>query len=90
MIDSNTIDCEVIIKEFSKGILIWYNFEPKSNILYLYTQREDATIRAFLEKKGTVWSYRTSEIAVNNLKREMYDYIVGIDVLEESREPGNL
>lgn len=90
MIDSNTIDCEVIIKEFSKGILIWYNFEPQSNILYLYTQREDMTIRAFLEKKGNVWACSTSEIAVNNLKREMYDYIVGVDVLEESRTPRDL
>lgn len=90
MIDSNTIDCEVIIKEFSKGILIWYNFEPQSNILYLYTQREDMTIRAFLEKKGNVWACSTSEIAVNNLKREMYDYIVGVDVLEESLTPRDL
>lgn len=90
MMDNAMRDCEAIVKEFSQGIFVWYDFKPECRILYLYSGQEDAAIRTFLESKGAVKSYNISEGAIDQSGQEQYDYIVGIDVLEESREPGNL
>lgn len=41
MMDNAMRDCEAIVKEFSKGIFVWYDFKPECRILYLYSGQED-------------------------------------------------
>ena len=35
MVDIDGQDCESIIRDFSKGALVWYNFRQDSRILYI-------------------------------------------------------
>lgn len=53
--DNNGLtECEALVREFSKGALVWYGFKKNSSILYLYSGKEDAAVREFLETKGNV------------------------------------
>lgn len=90
MTDNAMANCEAIVKEFSKGIFVWYDFKPESKILYLYARQEDEAIGRFLQSKGEVCSCDIAEMSSINVNLDRYDYIVGVDVLEESREPGKL
>lgn len=90
MTDNAMANCEAIVKEFSKGIFVWYNFKPESKILYLYARQEDEAIGRLLQSKGEVCSCDIAEMSSINVNLDRYDYIVGVDVLEESREQGNL
>ena len=36
MVDIDGQDCESIIRDFSKGALVWYNFRQDSRILYIF------------------------------------------------------
>ena len=54
MTDNAMANCEAIVKEFSKGIFVWYDFKPESKILYLYARQEDEAIGRFLQSKGEV------------------------------------
>lgn len=90
MTDVKVMDCEEITKEFSKGAFVWYDFAPESDILYLYARQEDTAIMELLESKANVHRCSITEVMVESLSPESYDYIVGIDVLEECRTPEKL
>lgn len=40
--NTTAVSCDELVKEFSKGALVWYNFKPDCDILYLYNDKEDA------------------------------------------------
>lgn len=87
--DNNGLtECEALVREFSKGALVWYSFKKDSNILYLYSDKEDAAIREFLETKGTVTADDINAADCGNAAS--YDYIIGIDVLEASTDTHSL
>ncbi len=120
MADIKIQDCESMIKEFSKGAIVWYNFRSGSSILYLYFRQEDSAVKMFLESRGHVRAFSISEVLrqsevsgktevldkteilgqadnpgisqAENTGVELttYDYIVGIDILEESKAPEEL
>ncbi len=79
---------ESLVGDFSKGAIAWYDFRNKGNILYLYTEDIDASVVEFLESKGRVDIYDASHMQSDDLRaREKYTYIVGIDIIEVSRQP---
>ncbi len=87
--DNNGLtECEALVREFSKGALVWYSFKKDSNILYLYSDKEDAAIREFLETKGTVTAADIN--AGDCCNAAVYDYIIGIDILEASTDTHSL
>lgn len=91
MADNTTaVSCDELVKEFSKGALVWYNFKPDCDILYLYNDKEDAAVKEFLQQKGTVTLCSCIELAEVKLEVNRYDYIVGIDVIEECQNPAEL
>lgn len=91
MADNTTaVSCDELVKEFSKGALVWYNFKPDCDILYLYHDKEDAAVKEFLQQKGTVTLCSCIELAEAKLEVNRYDYIVGIDVIEECQNPAEL
>lgn len=91
MADNTTaVSCDELVKEFSKGALVWYNFKPDCDILYLYNDKEDAAVKEFLQQKGTVTLCSCIELAEAKLEVNRYDYIVGIDVIEECQNPAEL
>lgn len=81
---------ETLTKDFSTGAIVWYNFKSPCNILYLYSCRQDDSVCSFLKRKGCVNSCNITQL--NDLKSvgRGYDYIVGIDILEESKSPVEL
>lgn len=80
--------------EFSKGAFVWYNFQDDSNIMYLYNDIMDNGIVEFLKSKGNVDTYQINDDKFLNKsdinKIHIYDYIVGIDILEECRDTQQL
>lgn len=91
MADNTTaVSCDELVKEFSKGALVWYNFKPDCDILYLYNDKEDAAVKEFLQQKGTVTLCSCIELAEAKLEKNRYDYIVGIDIIEECQKPVEL
>ena len=79
-----------LIRDFSKGAFVWYNFRQGSSILYVYSRRVDEAVTELLESKGTVENCSIEQVLNNQSESNIYDYIVGIDVIEESRCPQNL
>ena len=88
--NTTAVSCDELVKEFSKGALVWYNFKPDCDILYLYHDKEDAAVKEFLQQKGTVTLCSCIELAEAKLEVNRYDYIVGIDVIEECQNPAEL
>lgn len=87
MVDIDGQDCESIIRDFSKGALVWYNFRQDSSILYIYSRQADEAVLELLESKGKVDDCSVEQLLNNQIAGNAYDYIVGIDVIEESRYP---
>lgn len=79
-----------LIRDFSKGAFVWYNFRQGSSILYVYSRRVDEAVTELLESKGKVENCSIEQVLNNQSESNIYDYIVGIDVIEESRCPQNL
>lgn len=90
MVDIDGQDCESIIRDFSKGALVWYNFRQDSRILYIYSRQSDEAVLELLESKGKVDDCSVEQLLNNQIVGNAYDYIVGIDVIEESRYPQKL
>lgn len=102
--NTTVVSCDELVKEFSKGVIVWYNFKLRCNILYIYTDKEDAAVKEFLQQKGKVVSSSCRElikefsdiktvVEVNSdvkLEENKYDYIIGMDVLEEYEKPVEL
>lgn len=94
MADNKTIiNCDKLVREFSKGALVWYNFKPHSTILYIYTHDIDIAVKEFLTQNGMVISCSCDEILykyMSLVEEKKYDYVIGIDVIEECEEPEKL
>ena len=90
MVDIDGQDCESIIRDFSKGALVWYNFRQDSRILYIYSRQADEAVLELLESKGKVENCSVEQLLNNQNMGNAYDYIVGIYVIEESRYPQKL
>ena len=81
---------ETLTKDFSTGAIVWYNFKSPCNILYLYSGRQDDSVCSFLKGKGCVNSCNITQLKDLKSVGCGYDYIVGIDILEESKSPVEL
>lgn len=82
-------DSNELTAEFSKGALVWYNFKSNSHIMYIYNNIPDDGVIDFLKSKGCVDTFHVGEDLLNKSDIDCsvkYDYIVGIDILEECRE----
>lgn len=90
MVDIDGQDCESIIRDFSKGALVWYNFRQDSRILYIYSRQADKAVLELLKSKGKVDDCSVEQLLNNQIVGNAYDYIVGVDVIEESRYPQKL
>ncbi len=88
--NTTAVSCDELVKEFSKGALVWYNFKSDCNILYLYNDKEDAAVKELLQQKGTVTLCSCIKLAEAKLEKNRYDYIVGIDIIEECQKPVEL
>ena len=86
MLYDESSDTQSLIKDFSKGAFVWYNFRPDSSILYIYNQNADEAVLELLESKGRVAVCSAEKLLSKQYGCEAYDYIVGIDIIEESRE----
>lgn len=86
MLYDESSDTQSLIKDFSKGAFVWYNFRPDSSILYIYNQNADEAVLELLESKGIVAVCSVEKLLSKQYGCEAYDYIVGIDIIEESRE----
>lgn len=53
----NVSDYKEIVREFSKGAIVWYEFRKNSDILYVYNDKADESVVEFLEGKGSVDKY---------------------------------
>ena len=100
----NVSDYKEIVREFSKGAIVWYEFRKNSDILYVYNDKVDESVVEFLESKGSVDKYllctlcgrgeyaavgkSDDNLSVNNEREEthLYDYIVGIDIIEQCED----
>lgn len=80
-------EAESIIRNFSIGAIVWYDFKPESSILYIYSGQPDEAVQVYLEKKGMVALCNVNHLNEVQLQGAGYDYVVGIDVLEESSCP---
>ena len=90
MVDIDGQDCESTVRDFSKGALVWYNFRQDSSILYIYSRQADEAVLELLESKGKVDDCSVEQLLNNQIAGNAYDYIVGVDVIEESRYPQKL
>ena len=80
--------CDSITKDFSKGALVWYDFRQGCEILYMYSGNKDSAIIELLKDKGevdecSILSYKYKSDCDNQSDYKKYDYIVGIDIIEE-------
>ena len=53
----NVSDYKGIVRDFSKGAIVWYEFRKNSDILYVYNDKADESVVEFLEYKGSVDKY---------------------------------
>jgi len=86
MLYDESSDTQSLIKDFSKGAFVWYNFRPDSSILYIYNQNADEAVLELLESKGRVAASSAEKLFNKQPGCEAYDYIVGTNIIEESRE----
>lgn len=93
--------CDSIAKEFSKGALVWYDFRQGCEILYMYSGNKDSAIIELLKDKGEVdecsilsYKYKLDSDNKSDYKNDQvykkYDYIVGIDIIEECENVSEL
>lgn len=75
---------EQVVNEFSTGVVAWYDFKTNSKILYLYTNEADFSVLKYMEKKGSI---RACKVANLQTETEQYNYIIGVDIIEESDRP---
>lgn len=87
MPDNNSQYIELVIREFPIGAFVWYNFKPYSSILYIYIGQPDKAVLEFLLSKGNVTICDEVELGTQQISANCYDYIVGIDIIEESKTP---
>lgn len=87
MFDNKPQNAESIIRNFTQGAIVWYNFMLNSKILYLFSRKLDETVFSYLGSKGKVNSCNIEQIKNMQTEYACYDYIVGIDVIEESKTP---
>lgn len=79
-----------IYKDFSKGVLVWYNFRNDSDMLYIYSDTIDDEINKYLGKTSGHGSYDaicSSDLEYINVQDSQYDYIVAIGVVETVPNP---
>ena len=93
--------CDSITKDFSKGALVWYDFRHGCEILYMYSGNKDSAIIELLKDKGEVevcsilsYKYKLDSDNKSDYKNDQvykkYDYIVGIDIIEECENVSEL
>ena len=87
---SDKEDKQSLIRDFSKGAFVWYNFRQGSSILYIYSRQVDEAVAELLGSNGKVENCSIEQVLNKQNESNTYDYIVGIDVIEESRCPQNL
>lgn len=90
MPDNRLQDLESIKRNFSIGVFVWYDFKPDSNILYLFSGQPDEAVCQFLRSKAIVDVCNIAELKDKQAAFAIYDYIVGIDIIEESKSPVEL
>ena len=84
-------NCKSLTHEFSKAVLVWYSFRKNSRILYIYTSRVDEALVSYLEDIGSVDVCSCINLTENlSDVNDRYDYIVGMDIVEESLSPQQL
>lgn len=89
MCDEKKQSVELGTKLYSIGAIVWYDFKLDSNILYIYSKQPNEAVYELLKKKGTVEVCSIEKL--NECHSEIsYDYIVGIDIVEESLRPVEL
>ena len=54
-----------LIRDFSKGAFVWYNFRQGSSILYVYSRRVDEAVTELLESKGKVENCSIEQVLNN-------------------------
>lgn len=93
MLGNCTKDCKELIKEFTRGALVWYRFKKDCRILYIYSKSKDEAIESYLMSKGCVTACSSKSVVEAHFGSEKdirYDYIVGMDVIEECQLPKKL
>ena len=79
-----------ILSDFSKGVVIWYNFQEDSEILYIYSITEDANLSAFLKQKteyGNCDIISLYDFSTLQCLEKRYDYIIAINAVEIASNP---
>ena len=91
MSEMNVQNCKLLTHEFSKAVLVWYSFRKNSRILYIYTSHEDEALVSYLEDIGSVDMCSCKELTEKlSYVNDRYNYIVGMDIVEESYSPQQL
>lgn len=90
MPDNRLQELESIKSNFSLGVFAWYDFKPDSNLLYLFSRQSDDAVCEFLRSKAIVEVCSIEELKDKQAALAFYDYIVGIDIIEESKSPVEL
>ena len=91
MSEMNVQNCKLLTHEFSKAVLVWYSFRKNSRILYIYTSHEDEALVSYLEDIGSVDMCSCKELTEKvSYVNDRYDYVVGMDIVEESYSPQQL
>ena len=81
-----------IVKEFSKGVVLWYHFGDNPDILYVYEQEENDVLEKFLREKAGKGSFCAKSVAEieNEKKIFQYDVIIALNVVECYETPVEL
>lgn len=94
---SKDISVKAIISEFPKAALLWYGFKKDTDILYIYDGEKNSAIQELLMTFGRCVDVvaasdiqNCADMSCNNWSGTRYDYIVGMDVLEECDNPHEL
>lgn len=88
------MNTQEMVRDFSKGLLVWYKFKNDSDILLVFNEQADSAISEFLSEQTGKGVFCTA--AVNDIlsyqkeKNIKYDYIIAIDILEIMQSPENL
>lgn len=88
------MNTQEMVRDFSKGLFVWYKFKNDSNILLVFHEQADRAIAEFLHKQAGKGLFCTASVndilSCQNEKSVKYDYIVAIDVLEVIQSPQTL
>ncbi len=86
------MNTEQIIRDFPKGLLVWYEFKEDAKVLFISDNKDDAVYELLQEKCAVVDIYppeKTITPYFKNKHKQDYDYIIAICVLETLKEPVN-